>query len=76
MATNLNLVLRVSILIDIFFDLIIGKIMSATLLALLKTIAPLVIQLLREAAQNTDNKIDDISVDTVEFIMKKIGILK
>lgn len=50
--------------------------MSATLLALLKTIAPVVIQLLREAAQNTDNKIDDISVDTVEFIMKKIGILK
>lgn len=50
--------------------------MSATLLALLKTIAPVLIQLLREAAASTENKIDDISVDTVEFILKKIGVLK
>lgn len=74
MATGQQL--RVSFWLELFFELIVGKIMSATLLALLKTIAPVLIQLLREAAASTENKIDDISVDTVEFILKKIGVLK
>jgi len=68
--------LRISLFLDIILELFIGKVMSATLMALLKTIAPLLIQLARDLAKDTENKIDDVSVDTVEFILKRIGILK
>lgn len=45
-------------------------------LGLLKMLAPMFIAALREYAKTTETKIDDIGVDTIEFILKKFGIIK
>ena len=45
-------------------------------LSLLKMLAPMLIVALREYSKSTETKIDDIGVDTIEFVLKRFGILK
>lgn len=45
-------------------------------LSLLKMLAPMLITALREYSKTTETKVDDIGVDTIEFILKRFGIIK
>lgn len=45
-------------------------------LSLLKMLAPMLVSALREYSKSTETKIDDIGVNTIEFILKQFGILK
>lgn len=43
---------------------------------MLKLLAPMLISALREMAKDTETKVDDFGVDTIEFILKKFGVIK
>jgi hypothetical protein len=62
-------------IIIFFCNIFIGNIMNDALLLVAKSIAPALIKLLRTKALETETKIDDALVDTLEFILKKLKLI-
>lgn len=49
--------------------------MEESLKLIAKTIAPVLIKILKQAAEKTENKVDDGLVDTLEFILKRMKLI-
>lgn len=49
--------------------------MNTMLLGLVKALAPALISALKTLVNDTDNEIDNVAIDTIEFILKRIKII-
>jgi hypothetical protein len=49
--------------------------MNSVWLSIAKSLAPALIQALKEYAKTTPSEIDDIGIDTIEFLLKRIKII-
>ena len=49
--------------------------MNELLLKTAKALAPILVQVLKDYSKSTPSQIDDIAIDTIEFLLKRIGVM-